>query len=156
MDILSIFYLTMEELSILLLPTNPGTPPGQREEPMTPATLHLPPDATAAHAGPNVVGYSLRYAGLCPKETRLAAARALMQPDAGWDGVNPRHLQTACDMLRQMGSPADAALADAAGPHITAHRLRWESENPFPRIAVALVFFVGFIAFMFFTLAAQP
>jgi hypothetical protein len=123
---------------------------------MTPAPLHLPPAATAAHAGPNVVGYSLLYAGLCPKETRLAAARALMQPDAGWNGVHPRHLQTACDMLRQMGSPADAALADAAGPHITAHRLRWESENPFPRIAVALVFFVGFIAFMFFTLAAQP
>ena len=49
-----------------------------------------------------------------------------------------------------------ARLADAAGPHITAHRLRWESEHPFPRIAVALVFFVGFIAFMFFTLAAQP
>ena len=35
MDILSIFYLTMEELSILLLPTNPGTPPGQGEADMT-------------------------------------------------------------------------------------------------------------------------
>jgi hypothetical protein len=33
MDIISIFYLTMEELSILLLPTNPGTPPGEGEKP---------------------------------------------------------------------------------------------------------------------------
>jgi len=67
---------------------------------MTPATLHLPPDATAAHAGPNVVSIS--------------------------------------------------ALADAAQPHITAHRLRWESENRF-RWYHALVL-GGFIAVMFFAL----
>ena len=119
---------------------------------MIPADMPMRP---AAHAGPNVVCIS----ALSPfyrQRTRVAAARALMQPDAGWDGVHPRTLQDACDILRLLGSLADGALADAAQPHITAHRLRWESENPFPRIAVALVFFVGFIAFMFFTLAAQP
>lgn len=115
---------------------------------MTPADMPMRP---AAHAGPNVVSISA-LSGLCPPDMRLAAARALMHPDAGWDGVHPHHLQTACDMLRQQGSPADAALADAAQPHIPAHRLRWESENPSPRIAVALVFFVGFIAVMFFAL----
>ena len=116
---------------------------------MTPAPLHLPPAATAAHAGPNVVSISA-LSGLCSPDMRLAAARALMHPDAGWDGVHPRPLQDACDMLRQLGGPADAALADAAQPHITAHRLRWESENRF-RWYHALVL-GGFIAVMFFAL----
>jgi hypothetical protein len=112
---------------------------------MIPADMPMRP---AAHAGPNVV--SISALGLCPPDMRLAAARALMHPDAGWDGVHPRNLQTACDILRQLGGPADAALADAAHPHITAHRLRWESENRF-RWYHALVL-GGFIAVMFFAL----
>jgi hypothetical protein len=113
---------------------------------MTPADMPMRP---AAHAGPNVVSVSA-LSGLCPPDMRLAAARALMQPDAGWDGVHPRPLQDACDMLRQLGGPADAALADAAQPHITAHRLRWESERgPSWPPALALG---GFIAVMFFAL----
>ena len=113
---------------------------------MIPADMPMRP---AAHAGPNVVSISA-LSGLCPQRMRLAAARALMQPDAGWDGVHPHNLQTACDILRLLGSLADGALADAAQPHITAHRLRWESERgPIWPPALALG---GFIAVMFFAL----
>jgi hypothetical protein len=113
---------------------------------MTPADMPMRP---AAHAGPNVVCIS----ALSPfyrQRTRVAAARALMQPDAGWDGVHPRTLQDACDILRLLGSLADGALADAAQPHITAHRWRWESERGSiwpPALALG-----GFIAVMFFAL----
>ena len=96
---------------------------------MTDAARPEPADTPTAHAGPNVVRISAL--GLCPEDMRLAAARALMQPDAGWDGVYPRVLQDACDILRQLGGPADVALAVAARPHIYAHRLRWQSEHRF-------------------------
>jgi hypothetical protein len=113
---------------------------------MTPADMPMRP---AAHAGPNVVIISA-MSPFYRQRTRVATARALMQPDAGWDGVHPRTLQDACDILRILGSLADGALADAAQPHITAHRWRWEQQNRF-RWYHALVL-GGFIAVMFFTL----
>jgi hypothetical protein len=107
------------------------------------------PMRPAAHAGPNVVRISA-MSPFYPQRKRVAASRALMQPDAGWDGVHPRTLQDAHDILRLLGSLSDGALADAAQPHITAHRLRWESELG-PRWPPALAL-GGFIAVMFFAL----
>jgi hypothetical protein len=99
---------------------------------MTAAARPEPADTPTAHAGPNVVRISAL--GLCPEDMRLAAARALMQPDAGWDGVHPRPLQDACDILRQLGGPADVALAVTAQPHITAYKKRFRHRVTWPDV----------------------
>jgi hypothetical protein len=58
MDNISIFYLTMEEMFNLLLPTNPGTPPGQREK--TDAHHHCGGLAQGPLHSPRPQGASLR------------------------------------------------------------------------------------------------
>ncbi len=119
---------------------------------MTDAARPEPADTPTAHAGPNVVKVSA-LSGLCPEDMRLAAARALMHPDAGWDGVYPRNLQDACDILRQLGGPADAELADQAQPHITAYKQAFQGHRvTWPPVLALVVMIAG----MFFVLTVQP